>query len=182
MEQKNLMKEAEVSLRIALYYICNNITKENVQVSIDGAHIKTNDTVYFDIWSFLKENGCQKIDGNNERWQGKYKIIGYEPEFEICSRPGIGDVRVVLANNRILHIESKKGTNKKGNTEYPLMREAIGQLMTTHYEGNNVIPVVAVPYSSKSYELAKRWSKYKKIQDANIHFILVYENDNILYI
>ena len=182
MERKNLMKEAEVSLRIALYYIRNNITKENVHVSIDGAHIKTKDTVHFDIWSFLKENRCQKIDGNNERWQGKYKIIGYEPEFEICSRPGIGDVRVVLANNCILHIESKKGTNKKGNTEYPLMREAIGQLMTTEYEGDNVIPVVAVPYSSKSYELAERWSKYKKIIDANIHFMLVHENGEIQYI
>ncbi len=176
------MKEAEVSLRIALYYIRNNITKENVQVSIDGAHIKTKDTIHFDIWSFLKENGCQKIDGNNERWQGKYKIIGYEPTIEICSRPGIGDIRVILANNCILHIESKKGTNKKGNTAYPLMREAIGQLMTTEYEGDNVIPVVAVPYSTKSYELAERWSKYKKIQDANIHFMLIHENGEIQYI
>ena len=78
--------------------------------------------------------------------------------------------------------EGKKGTDKKGNTEYPLMREAIGQLMTIQYDGDNVILVVAVPYSAKSYELAKRWSEYKKIQDANIHFILVYEDGGILYI
>lgn len=176
------MKEAEVSIRIALYYICNNITKENVRISIDGAHIKTKDTIHFDIFNFLKENNCRKIDGVDDRWQGLYEVHGYEPKIEISSQPGIGDVNVILPNDSVLHIESKKGANKKGNTEYPLMREAIGQLMTTHYEGNNVIPVVAVPYSSKSYELAKRWSEYKKIQDANIHFILVYENDNILYI
>lgn len=176
------MKEAEVSLRTALYYICNNITKENVKVSIDGAHVKTKNTIHFDIWSFLKENGCKKADGNENRWQGLYEVYGYEPKIEITSQPGIGDIRVILPNNCILHIESKKGTNKKGNTEYPLMREAIGQLMTTEYEGENIIPVVAVPYSSKSYELAKRWSEYKKIQDANIHFILVYDNGEIMYI
>jgi hypothetical protein len=54
------------------------------------------------------------------------------------------------------------------------MREAIGQLMTTEYEDENIIPVVAVPYSAKSSELAARWSKYKKIIDANIHFMLVH--------
>ena len=176
------MKEAEVSIRIALYYIRNNITHENVKISIDGAHIKTNDTVHFDIWSFMKENGCSKVDDNDIRWQGSYKVVGYEPKIEICSQPGIGDVRVILPNNYILHIESKKSTDKNGNTEYPLMREAIGQLMTTQYDGENVIPIVAVPYSSKSYELAKRWSEYKKIQDANIHFILVQDSGEILYI
>ena len=176
------MKEAEVSLRIALYYICNNITKENVVVSIDGAHVKTKNTIHFDIWSFLKENGCRKSDGNDARWQGSYEVYDYEPKIEITSQPGIGDIRVILPNNCILHIESKKGTNKKGNSEYPLMHEAIGQLMTTQYEGENIIPVVAVPYSPKSHELAKRWRGYKKIQDANIHFILVQENGEILYI
>lgn len=176
------MKEAEVSIRIALYYICNKITKENVRISIDGAHIKTKDTVHFDIFNFLKENNCRKIDGRYDRWQGLYEVCGYEHTIEISSKSGIGDVNVILPNGSVLHIESKKGTNKKGSTEYPLMREAIGQLMTTQYEGNNVIPIVAVPYSLKSYELAKRWSEYKKIQDANIHFILVHENGEILYI
>ena len=182
MERKTFMKEAEVSIRVALYYICNKLTKENVKISIDGAHIKTNDIVHFDIWNFMKENDCIKTDDNDTRWQGVYKVADYESKIEICSQPGIGDVRVILPNDCILHIESKKGTDKKGNTEYPLMREAIGQLMTTQYDGDNVIPVVAVPYSAKSYELAKRWSNYKKIQDTNIHFILVHENGEILYI
>lgn len=182
MERETLMKEAEVSIRVALYYICNNITKENVQISIDGAQIKTKDTLHFDILNFLKEKGCRKIDGMDARWQGVYEVHGYEPKFEISSKPGIGDVTVTLPDGFILHIESKKGTNRKGNTEYPLMREAIGQLMTTQYDIDNVIPVVAVPYSAKSYELAKRWCEYKKIKDANIHFILVHENGEILYI
>lgn len=92
MEREILMKEAEVSIRVALHYICNNNTKENVQISIDGAHIRTKDTVNFDIFTFLKESGCKKLDGNNARWQGLYEVHGYEPKIEISSQPGIGDV------------------------------------------------------------------------------------------
>ena len=176
------MKEAEVSIRVALYYICNNITKETVVVSIDGAHVKTNDTVHFDIRSFLQENGCRKIDGNDTRWQGGYEVSGYETRLEICSIPGIGDVNIVLPGGFKLRIESKKGTGKKSGQEYVLMHEAIGQLMTTQYESDGIIPVVAVPYSPKSYELAKRWSECKKIKDVNIHFILVNENGEIVYL
>jgi len=34
------MTEAEVILRIALYYLKNHLTDEDVYVSIDGAHVK----------------------------------------------------------------------------------------------------------------------------------------------
>lgn len=33
------MQEAEVSLRVALYYIQNKLTNKDVTVSIDGAHV-----------------------------------------------------------------------------------------------------------------------------------------------
>ncbi len=39
------MQEAEVSLRIALYYIRNKKTDRGVKVSIDGAHIKTGNSI-----------------------------------------------------------------------------------------------------------------------------------------
>ena len=42
------------------------------------------------------------------------------------------------------------------------------------------IPAVAVPYTKKSLELAKRWSKLELIQKAGIHFILVQDNGNIV--
>ena len=43
------MQEAEVCLRIAMYFIKQGITEEDVQVSLDGAHIKTKDEIHFDI-------------------------------------------------------------------------------------------------------------------------------------
>lgn len=57
------MQEAEVSLRVALYYIKNQLTDEDVKVSLDGAHIKTRDTINFDIYGFLNEHLCHKVGG-----------------------------------------------------------------------------------------------------------------------
>ena len=44
--------------------MCNNITKENVKLSIDGANIRVNNAMYFDIFKFLKDNGCREADEN----------------------------------------------------------------------------------------------------------------------
>ncbi len=49
------MQEAEVSLRVGIYHIVHGLTKEDVLISIDSAHIKTKDQVNFDIWTFLKK-------------------------------------------------------------------------------------------------------------------------------
>lgn len=62
------------------------------------------------------------------------------------------------------------------------MREAIGQLMTGCQLDENVIPVVAVPYSEKSYELACRWSRLKQIRLVGIRFMLVYEKGKVKFI
>ena len=45
------MTEAEVILRLAMYYIKNGLTQEHVTVSIDGAHVKTGNTVHFEIFA-----------------------------------------------------------------------------------------------------------------------------------
>ena len=47
------MTEPEVSLLIAMNYLQSGEACENITVSIDGAHIKTKDTVHFDIASFM---------------------------------------------------------------------------------------------------------------------------------
>lgn len=50
------MQEPEVSLRIAMAYIRNCKTCSDIAVSIDGAHIKTKNTIHFDITRFMYEN------------------------------------------------------------------------------------------------------------------------------
>lgn len=174
------MQEAEVSLRVALYYIKNKLTNEDVRVSLDGAHIKTKGVIHFDIYGFLSTHKCNKVSGSKDRWQGTYAVEGHEPRIIISSTSGVGDVNIISANGTHLYIESKKGNGQqRSNPEYPLMREAIGQLMTGCQLDENMMPIVAVPYSAKSYELACRWSQFKQVQMVGIKFMLVHEDGNI---
>lgn len=177
------MQEAEVSLSVALYYIRNQLTNKDVTVQLDGAHIKTKDTVHFDIYGFLSTHVCRKVSGGADSWQGEYEVEGYKPRIIISSTPGVGDVNITSIDGKCLYIESKKGKSKnRSNSEYPLMREAIGQLMTGCQLDDRVIPVVAVPYSEKSYELACRWSKLKQIKMVGIRFMLVCDDGNVMLI
>lgn len=175
------MTEPEVSIKIALYYIRNGLTDKDVKVSIDGAHVKTGNTVHFDIKSYMAGEGCIKIDGKLERWQGVYAVSGCEPKIIVSSEPGIGDVNIKLLDGKQLYVESKKGKKEKAGQEYPLMREAIGQLMTGCTMAENIIPVVAVPYTAKSNELAIRWAGLPQIKMVGIKFILVKEDGSIVY-
>ena len=174
------MTEPEVCLRIAMYYIKKGLTQEPIFVSLDGAHIKTKDTIHFDIFHFFKENGVEKVGGTLDRWQGEYEIPGYLSKIIISSLSGIGDVNIVLPGGKKLRIECKKGKENKSGQEYPLMREAIGQIMTSFELSEDIIPVVAVPFSEKSYTLASKWSKYSQIKLLGIKFFLVKEDDIIV--
>ena len=174
------MTEPEVCLRIVMYYIKQGLTQETVYISLDGAQMKTKDVIHFDIFGFLKDNGFQKLDNDVDRWQGEYKIIGHEPKIIICSKSGIGDVNIDILSGKKLRIECKKGKVNKRGQEYPLMREAIGQIMTSFELTDDIIPVVAVPFSDKSNALANEWSKYSQIKQLGIKFFLVKENDIIV--
>ena len=86
------MQEPEVSLRIAMAYIQDGKTHSDITVSIDGAHIKTKDTIHFDIAAFMKENDYVKCDSDYARWQGIYQNSSYAPRIIVSSKPGVGDV------------------------------------------------------------------------------------------
>jgi hypothetical protein len=177
------MHEAEVSLYIARYFIINRLTIEDVFVAIDGAHVKTGRDMQFDIKGFLRNSGVVKTDQDLDRWQGTYRIADYLPSIIIHSKPGIGDVKIKTIDGKTIYVESKKGdlTRRRGQ-EYPLMREAIGQLMTSTELGKNIIPVVAVPYTEKSYSLASVWSQYSQIKLIGIQFMLINKNGNVITI
>ena len=172
------MQEPEVSLRIAMAYIKDGKTHSNVTVSIDGAHIKTKDTIHFDITTFMNKNGYSKCGGDNTRWQGEYQNSDFSPRIIVSSKPGVGDVVIHLKDGKTLFVESKKFKSGSGG-EYPAMREAIGQLMTGCPDNPNIVPVVAVPLSAKSAELKRTWSANERIRKAGIRFMLVSDNGSI---
>ena len=177
-----IMQEPEVSLRVAIFYIRKGYTHQDVSVSIDGAHIQTSGSIHFDIRDFLRENSCIKETEDQNMWQGAYRINGYAPRINVISKSGVGDVNILLPDGKILYIESKKIQRGKVNNEYSAMREAIGQLMTGCPTQENVVPVVAVPYSRKSWELASLWSQNERMKKAGIRFMLVHESGEITHI
>lgn len=170
------MTEPEVSLYIALYFIKNELTDKNVLVSIDGAHVKTKNSIHFVIEDFYIKNGLKKLDTERDRWQGEFAIEGYDAHIIVTSKSGIGDVVIETKGGNTIIVESKKFTKEKG---YSLMREAIGQLMTGSAFGEKTKPVVAIPYTEKSNELAIKWVSLPQIRNAGISFFLVKDNGTI---
>lgn len=178
---KEKMQEAEVSIRVALFYIRSRLTDQDVEVAIDGAQVKTSNTIHFHIKNFMKELGLVKEDNLTGDWHGSYLVEGFNARVIIHSYPGKGDVIIKQLNGRILYIESKKGNVLKGkvSTEYSLMREAIGQLITSENYNENVDLAVAVPKSDKSYELAVRWCRLQQMKNLGITFLLVEESGEL---
>jgi hypothetical protein len=171
------MKEAEVSLRIAHHYIISRQTINDVRVSLDGAQIKTGDSMNFSISDFMNEIGAVQ-DIIETCWQGRYSIPGYKAGIIIHSHPGEGDINIKLVTGRTLFIECKGFSieGDKGSREYSRMREAIGQLLTCTTYSELIDYAVGVPDSKKSREKANEWSKLHQIRSNRIKFFLVNRN------
>jgi hypothetical protein len=123
------MSEAEVSLRVAFHLLERDLAASDVEVASDGAQIRTGEVTHFNIAEFLTQNACVPASVSDS-WQCNYRRKGARYCLRVHSNPGIGDVVAVLRSGHILRVESKKGplTRSPSSAEYPLLREAIGQL------------------------------------------------------
>lgn len=168
------MAEAEVSLRVAFYLLDSDLAASDVDVAIDGAQVRTGEAIHFSIAEFIAQNACTP-DALSSSWQGTYCRVGARFRLRIHSNPGRGDVVALLSSGHTLRVESKKGPleRSRSSEEYPLLREAIGQLMTVDTAGDNDIFAVAVPKSAKFMELAARWRRAPLIQRLGIRLLTV---------
>ena len=174
------MSEAEVSLRFACGLIESGAAVGEVDVALDGAQIRTGETEHFPIHEFLE--ACGWVLGNgNGTWRGNYTHENHRIGFRVHSSSGTGDVVAPLSNGRTLRVESKKGTlvRSRSSSEYPLLREALGQLLTVEEANPTDILAVAVPFSEKFEALAVRWRKAPLIVRAGIHIATVDRNNEI---
>ncbi|MDX1998273.1 MAG: hypothetical protein SF066_11190 [Thermoanaerobaculia bacterium] len=171
------MPEAETSLRLALYLLENRHT-DRVQVAIDGAQVKTLNEVHFDIRTFLSAVNFELIQQAID-WRGTYKHSLNGGLLEINSAHGRGDVVATLTNGRTLRVEVKKGPLQasKSSPEYPLLREALGQLLTTENIHSQDLLAVAVPYSPKFAALAKRWREAPLVKKVGFQILTVSRED-----
>lgn len=168
------MSEPEVSLRLAIHLIAERRSGSDVVVSIDGAHAKTGNTIHFDVRAFLASVGWRP-EAHGERWQGKYQRDADEPSIIIHSQSGQGDVVAELKDGRRLLVESKKGPllRSSSSSEYPLVREALGQLLTLPAVPANALLAVAVPHGERFVELARRWREAPLMRQAGILILTV---------
>jgi hypothetical protein len=173
------MPEAEVSLRLAIYLISSGRTEGTVSVAIDGAQVRLGEKVHFSVRDFLREHGwdCDSTD----RWQATYHNNALSGVIDVHSRPGIGDVCTMLLDGSHFVAEAKKGPilRSKSSAEYPLLREALGQLLTIETLPKNPTLAVAVPHSQKFAQLATRWRSAPLVQLAGIRILTVGQDGNV---
>ena len=70
------MSEAEVSLRLAFWLADQGFATERINVAIDGAQVRTGDTIHFDLAGFLSESGWKKAR-SSDGWRGSYTVGTY---------------------------------------------------------------------------------------------------------
>lgn len=172
------MPEAEVSLRLALYLVRNHLVQGDVDVAIDGAQIKNLNAFHFPMDTFLLDERMKAETATNASWQGRYTVDDLRPRINVHSSAGLGDVVARLNSGKLLRIESKKGTlqRSKSSSEYPLIREAIGQIMTMRIVENDHLLGIAVPHSDKFAELCARWADAPLIQRAGLVLLRVHRD------
>lgn len=174
------MPEAEVSLRLAFWLIETKRVTSDVRVAIDGAQVAIGEVIHFPIIDFMKLSGW-KSSKQTGRWQGNYCCGTSEIGIEIHSQPGVGDVVAELKNGNILRVESKKGplTLVSGSPEYPLLRSALGHLLTLDEVNQNDVIAVAVPKSARFPQLAERWRNAPLIKRCGIQILLVGRDNQV---
>lgn len=180
MVPEDKMPEAEVTLRLAIAIIEKGHAIAPVVVAIDGAQVKTRATVHFPIVEFLNDQGWF---GNEQasKWQCTYKNENYAQSIVVHSSSGEGDLVAQIKNGRTLRVESKKGplSRSRSSQEYPLIREAIGQLMTIEKVNSDDVLAVAVPHSEQFSGLAAKWRSRPLMKNAGIHIATVDRNNTI---
>lgn len=168
------MPEPEVSLRLAIYLVESGRAVSDVAVSIDGAHVKTGNTVWFDAAAFMNSLGWY-LEAPSSRWQGTYRRRLSEPAILIHSQSGKGDVVTQLHNGYVFFAEAKKGPllRSQSSAEYQLVREALGQVLTLEDIVPNAILAIAVPHGERFIELADRWRSAPLIKKTGIQILTV---------
>lgn len=174
------MPEAEVTLRLAMALIASGKVVGNVRAAIDGAQVKTSETVHFQIVEFLSSFGWLNSNAH-ARWQAEYTNAEYSNSIIIHSSSGEGDLVADLSSGQRLRVESKKGPliRSKSSQEYPLIREAIGQLITVEHAEPTDLLAVAVPKSDKFDALAKQWRQRPLVKKAGIYLVTVGRDNSI---
>ncbi|MFI5301282.1 MAG: hypothetical protein ACHREM_24625 [Polyangiales bacterium] len=167
------MAEAEVALRLAFHLVGHAQSSGRCRVAIDGAQATVHGAEVFPVSAFLATHGwMQSGQSGKNAWQGHYARGSLQ--LDVRAQSGLGDV-VCVVNGRTVRAECKKGplVLKKGSPEYPLVREALGQLLTIEEVSEGDLLVVAVPMTDRFRALSTRWTTRPLVKRSGIAIVLV---------
>ncbi|HZU98524.1 MAG TPA: hypothetical protein VFF73_17595 [Planctomycetota bacterium] len=175
------MPEAEVALRLAFHLVSLGHVTDEVAVAIDGAQVKTETAVHFRLAEFLEGEGWEQTPAGPIGWIGTYSHALHPARLVVHASSGKGDVVASLRSGKRLRVECKKGplVRSKSSAEYPLLREALGQLLTVEEVADNDLMAVAVPRSPKFLELAERWRKAPLVRRSCIRILVVARDGSV---
>lgn len=168
------MTEPEVCLLLAFHLIESGRASSDVAIDFDGAHVRSRDTVRFDVRGFLRSHGWERV-GDGADWLGRYTKAGLPLAILIERTPGRGDMRATMSNGQQLVVEAKKGPLEKcrSSSERPLLQEAIGQLLTAPAVPPNALLAVAVPRGPGFVRLIPQFRAAPLVKQAGISFLTV---------
>lgn len=173
------MPEAEVSFRLGHFLADQGLAAGRISIAIDGAQVRVGDRTIFPVREFLISLGWQPK--TPEGWKGDYRSELGDHLMTVHSAPGRGDVVADLVSGRVLRVECKKGPlgRSKSSLEYPLIREALGQLITVEHVSKSDLLAVGVPSSAKFNELARRWREAPLIRRFGIQILTVSRDGSV---
>ena len=174
------MPEAEVSLRLAYYLLSLPGSNGKAKVAIDGAQVRVNGSDIFPITEFLSTTGWEQIDQEGKNpWQGTYTRSSCQ--LIVHARSGVGDVVAKIGDRRV-RAECKQGplVRRPGSPEFPLLREALGQVLTAESVDPKDVMTVAVPLSEQFTKLAERWRPRPLVRASGIQIALVGRTGDVL--
>ena len=173
------MPETEVALLLAFHLLNQPGSSGVAEVAIDEAQVRIGGNEIFPMADFLADSQWAQVEqrGRNN-WQGFYEKDGQR--LEIHARSGAGDVVASVGTKRF-RAECKGGPRikKPGSREYPLLRGALGQLLTVENVEDADVMVAAVPFSSKFQSLADAWRDRPLVANSRIEIVLVHRNGDI---
>ena len=168
--------EAEVALNLALHLVRHPLSAPTVEVSIDGAQVNVAGEPIFRISDFLQSQGWRQTEKiGRVDWSGVYEKGGLR--LRVDSKPGKADVRARVGQRRVI-AECKGGPvgGRRGNPEYPRLRQAVGQLVTMEEAYDGDILVVAVPNTESFKRRVEDFQKRPLVARLGIRFVLVDEH------
>jgi hypothetical protein len=173
------MPEAEVALLLAFHLLNQPGSSGVAEVAIDGAQVRVGENEIFPMANFLADSQWTQVEqrGRNS-WQGDYERNGHR--LEVHARSGVGDV-VAFVGARRFRAECKGGPyfKKPGSREYPLLRGALGQLLTVEHVDEGDVMVAAVPHTPRFKRLADDWRDRPIVANSKIEIVLVHRNGTI---